>query len=132
MARVFAPGDAKTLALPGRSSREIVAGHLGADNLSFRLVEIAPLEPGQPKRGPHIHQDFEECIYVMSGSGVTETDGIEHPIQAGDTILIPAGELHATRASGSEPLKLLCFFPTDDVGSGTTEFPSWEKAREKL
>ena len=130
MARVFTPAEAKTLALPGRLSREIVAGHLGAKNLSFRLVEIAPLKPDEPRRGPHFHQDFEECIYVLSGSGATETAGVEHPIQAGDTILIPAGELHATRASGSEPLTLLCFFPTADVASGTTEFPSWNAAGE--
>ena len=127
MAQVFTPADAKSLALPGRVSREIVSGEHGAEKLSFRYVEIAPLAPGQPNRGPHFHQGFEECIYVLSGSGVTETDGIEYPFEAGDTILIPAGELHATRAQ--EKLTLLCFFPTDDVASGTTEFPSWEAAR---
>jgi len=129
MARVFTPADAKRLALPGRVSREIVSGEHGAEKLSFRHVEIAPLEPGQPNRGPHFHQGFEECIYVLSGSGVTETDGVEYPLEAGDTVLIPAGELHATRAVGNEKLTLLCFFPTDDVGSGTTEFPSWAAAR---
>lgn len=131
MARVITPSEAKTLSLPGRLSREIVSGSLGADKLSFRHVEIAPLAPGQAKRGPHFHHDFEECIYVLSGSGVTETDGVEYPLKAGDTVLIPAGELHATRATGSGPLELLCFFPTADVGAGTTEFSSWDEAGEK-
>jgi quercetin dioxygenase-like cupin family protein len=129
MARVFGPADAKTLSLPGRFSREIVSGARGAEQVSFRLVEIAPAKPGEPSRGPHVHKNFEECIYVLSGAGVTETDGAEHPLKAGDTILVPAGELHVTRAAGSEPLKLLCFFPTADVAAGTREFPSWDDAR---
>ena len=128
MAKVFGPGDARTLSLPGRLSREIVSGGRGAERVSFRLVEIAPPKPGEPRRGPHVHQGFEECIYVLAGAGVTETDGVEHRVQAGDTILIPPGELHVTHATGSEPLRLLCFFPVADVGSGTKEFSSWVEA----
>jgi quercetin dioxygenase-like cupin family protein len=129
MARVFGPADAKTLSLPGRLSREIVAGGRGAEGVSFRLVEIAPSKPGEPRRGPHVHRGFEECIYVLSGAGITETDSGEHPIAAGDTILIPPGELHVTHVTGSEPLRLLCFFPVSDVAAGTREFPSWDEAR---
>ena len=129
MAKVFGPADAKTLSLPGRLSREIVSGGRGAERVSFRLVEIAPSKPGEPRRGPHVHRGFEECIYVLSGSGLTETDGVEHPIAAGDTILIPPGELHVTHVTGGEPLRLLCFFPVSDVAGGTREFPSWDEAR---
>jgi quercetin dioxygenase-like cupin family protein len=129
MARVFGPSEAKALSLPGRLSREIVSGGSGAESLSFRLVEIAPAKPSEPSRGPHVHKNFEECIYVLSGAGVTETDGGEHKLKAGDTLLVPAGELHVTRATGSEPLKLLCFFPTADVAAGTREFSSWDDAR---
>jgi quercetin dioxygenase-like cupin family protein len=129
MAKVVKPADAGRLSLPGRQSSEIVSGPLGADKVSFRLVEIAPLEPGAPPRGPHVHFDFEECIYVLSGEGATETETGEHPVEAGDTILIPPGELHATRATGGGPLTLLCFFPVADVGSGTKEFASWDEAR---
>jgi quercetin dioxygenase-like cupin family protein len=129
MASVFTPSDAKTLSLPGRLSREVVSGKVGAERVSFRVVEIAPSAHGETPRGPHFHENFEECIYVISGSGVTETDGAEHPLQAGDTILIPPGELHVTRATGDAPLKLLCFFPIAAVAPGTTEFSSWDEAR---
>jgi len=129
MARVFTPAGARTLSLPGRLSREIVAGDRGAEHVSFRLVEIAPPKSGEPRRGPHVHHSFEECIYVLAGSGVTETEGVEYAVEAGDTILIPAGELHVTRATEDEPLRLLCFFPTADVGAGTKEFSSWDEAR---
>ena len=37
----------------------------------------------------------------------------------GGPILVPPGELHVTRATGTEPLKLLCFFPTAAVAPGT-------------
>lgn len=129
MAHVVKPSDAKSLSLPGRLSREIVSGKLGADRVSFRFVEIAPLKPGEPRRGPHIHPEFEECIYVLAGSGVTETESGEFLLEAGDTILIPAGELHVSHPTGGEPLQLLCFFPVADVTPGTTEFPSWDAAR---
>jgi len=129
MAQIFSPADAKALSLPGRMSREIVSGKLGADNVTFRLVEIAPLAPGATRRGPHIHPTFEECIYVVAGAGVTETESGEYPVKAGDTILIPAGELHVSHPTGSESLQLLCFFPTSDVGAGTKEYSSWEEAK---
>ena len=43
------------------------------------------------------------------------------PYCAGDTILIPSGEKHATRNTGSEPLVLLCFFPVADIAQRTQE-----------
>jgi len=58
---------------------------------------------------------------VMSGEGCTEADSGNYPLQAGDTILIPSGEKHATRNTGSEPLVLLCFFPVADIAHRTQE-----------
>lgn len=129
MARVVKPAEARQLSLPGRLSREIVSGPLGADNVSFRLVEIAPLAPGATPRGPHVHHDFEECIYILSGSCTTECESGTFPLEAGDTILVPAGELHVTHVTGDTPVQLLCFFPVAEVGPGTTEFPNWDAAR---
>ena len=69
----------------------------------------------------HFHNGFEECIYVMSGTGYTEADSGNYPLKAGDTILIPSGEKHATRNTGTEPLVLLCFFPVADISRKTEE-----------
>ncbi len=125
MARVFALKDATNLSLPGRNSREIVAAASGAQRSTVRFVEIEPDKSGA-RRGPHVHFDFEECIHVLSGDGLTRTDKGEYPLTAGDTILIPAGEKHATYNTGSTVLTLLCFFPTDDVGAATAEYESWD------
>jgi uncharacterized cupin superfamily protein len=115
MARVLTQEQAKNLGLPGRKSLEIVSGEKGSRAVTLRLVEIAIPQPGDKPRGRHFHSDTEECIYVLSGAGRTESDSGEHGLKAGDTLLIPAGEAHVTRNTGTGPLVLLCFFPTARV-----------------
>lgn len=112
MARVVRPSEAKSLGLPGRISNEIVSGaHGGSLSCTFRVVEVPVFKAGEPGRVRHCHDGHEECIYVLSGRGSTQAGDRRHEIQAGDTILIPPGEMHVTSNVGSEPLMLLCFFP---------------------
>ena len=59
------------------------------------------------------------------GTGVTQSESGDIPIKPGDIVLIPAGEKHMTRNTGTEPLVLLCFFPTPDVSGSTDEFASF-------
>jgi quercetin dioxygenase-like cupin family protein len=115
MARVLTQAQAKNLGLPGRKSLEIVSGEKGSRAVTLRLVEIAVPRAGDKPRGRHFHSDTEECIYVLSGEGRTESESGDHRLKAGDAILIPAGEPHVTRNTGGEPLVLLCFFPTARV-----------------
>ena len=121
MARVVKAGEAKSLGLPGRKSLELVSGEMGASAVTLRLVEIPVPRAGEQQRGAHRHDGFEECIYVVSGQGVTHADSGEHPLRAGDAILVPPGESHVTRNTGTEPLVLLCFFPVGDVKAGTAD-----------
>lgn len=121
MARVLTQSQAKSMGLPGRKSLEIVSGEKGSQSVTLRLVEIPVAHPGDKPRGRHFHNGFEECIYVMSGTGCTEADSGNYPLVAGDTILIPSGEKHATRNTGNEPLVLLCFFPVADISKRTEE-----------
>jgi mannose-6-phosphate isomerase-like protein (cupin superfamily) len=124
MTRLIKQTQAKRLDLPGRMSLEAVSGAIGS-RMSFRIVEIAPLKPGAPLRGPHLHNDFEECIYVLSGQAAMHAESGVFDADPGDILLIPPGEKHMTINTGSEPLRLLCFFPVPDVGVGTTEFKSF-------
>lgn len=121
MAKVLTQSEAKSMGLPGRKSLEIVSGEKGSQAVTLRLVEIPVPRPGETPRAPHYHQGFEECIFVMSGQGCTEAESGRYPLTAGDTILIPSGEKHATRNTGSEPLVLLCFFPVSDITRRTHE-----------
>jgi mannose-6-phosphate isomerase-like protein (cupin superfamily) len=129
MARVFTPNDSRQLSLPGRRSREILAAASGAAS-TLRFVEIDPVGPDGPKRGPHVHDGFEECIYVLAGEGTMEADSGTYKVRAGDTVLVPEGERHVTHNTGADVLTLLCFFPTGDVNAGTVEFESWDSSRE--
>src|SRR6202047_805303 len=121
MARVFTQGEAKSLGLPGRTALEIVSGEGGGSGITLRKVEIPVSSPGVSPRSSHVHNNFEECIYVLAGEGMTEADSGNYALKAGDAIVIPCGEKHATRNTGTEPLVLLCFFPVGDIRQGTAE-----------
>jgi mannose-6-phosphate isomerase-like protein (cupin superfamily) len=125
MARLLKQSEAKRLGLPGRTSLEPVCGEIGS-RVSFRIAEIAPVKPGDKPRGPHLHDGFEECIYVLRGTGVMHAESGEIPIKPGDIVLVPPNEKHMTLNTGPEPLVLLCFFPVPDVSGGTTEFASFK------
>lgn len=121
MAKLYKQSEAKQLGLPGRKALEIVSGARGSRNVTLRLAEIPVPKPGEPPRAAHHHNEFEECIFVLSGEGRTYADSGEYPLKAGDTLLMPAGERHVTRNTGTEPLLLLCFFPVPDITEGTQE-----------
>ncbi len=112
MVKIIHPGDARDLNLPGRKSLELISKEIGAAAVTLRLVEIPVPAPDEVPRKPHRHTDFEECMYVLSGEGATHTANGESPVTAGDAILVPPGELHVTRNTGTTPLRMLCFFPT--------------------
>ena len=109
------PKNAKQLDLPGRSSRELVGGEEQSENVSLRYVVISPPKPTDKKRNPHFHPNSAECIYVLSGHGLTHSGEQEYKIQTGDTILISKGEHHYTENVGKKDLRLLCFFPSKNI-----------------
>ena len=109
------------MGLPGRTALEIVSASTGAKGLTLRLVEIPPHDPDSAVRGSHQHDECEECIFVLSGTGRMSAAGLEHEVAAGDSILVPPGEGHVTRNTGTSPLLLLCFFPVADISRSTKE-----------
>ncbi|MBI3435046.1 MAG: cupin domain-containing protein [Proteobacteria bacterium] len=124
MARLIKQAQARRLGLAGRVAIEPVSGEIGS-RMTFRIAEIPVQRPGDPARGPHRHDGYEECIYVLRGCGVTQAQSGDVPVGPGDIVLIAPGEKHVTRNTGNEPLVLLCFFPNPDVSATTQEFPDF-------
>ncbi len=63
----------------------------------FKPGETAHPEPR------HVH-DVDEVFVFLQGKGVLPIDGVDYPVQAGDVVIVEAGEDHHTRSSVAEPL----------------------------
>ena len=124
MTRIVQSGQGTTIDLEGRRSREVIAARDGAASSTFRVVEI---DPGPVDRGPHVHDDFEEVIHVLQGTGLLRTDTGAFPLTEGDTCLVPPGVRHAAFNTGETTLRLLCYFPVNSIGPATREFPDWSR-----
>jgi len=58
---------------------------------------------------PHHHASMHEVFFVQQGSGCITVEGIEHEVGPGSCLLVEAGESHALKNTGGEPLVLLLF-----------------------
>ncbi|ADY73127.1 Cupin 2 conserved barrel domain protein [Desulfurobacterium thermolithotrophum DSM 11699] len=68
-------------------------------------VSMLAIEPGV-EIPIHIHETQADSIYVLEGKGEVYINGEWQEIDAGDYVLIPPGEKHGVRSTGSIPLKL--------------------------
>ena len=74
--------------------------------------------PGETVRPAHSHPDGEELIYVISGVGKVAVDGEVARLRPGTAVLFPKGSVHMVRNSGTEEMKVICFFaPPADLGT---------------
>ncbi len=83
----------------------------------FALRSIA-VEPGG--HTPKHQHDYEHEVFVVSGVGSVLLEGQYHPIKAGDTILVPANELHqfTVDQQANEPFRFLCLVPVEQNCGG--------------
>lgn len=63
------------------------------------------LSPGRSTGGPdNAHEAADQWLYVVSGSGEATVDGRNVALEAGDLLLIAAGETHEIAAGSREAL----------------------------
>lgn len=55
----------------------------------------------------HYHRSHTEHVFVIEGAGTMLLGSEERPVKAGDTIIIPAGTVHAVRVTGDPPLRVI-------------------------
>ena len=109
--------DVETLGLPGRELRWLVApaagpaaftvGPLPADHCSACVIRVAP---GDKVRPAHSHPNGEEVIYIIRGSGRVMVDGEVALVKEGSVVLFPRGAVHMLHNTGTEEMKVVCFF----------------------
>jgi len=98
-----------------RKIAELVSAQvLGSQGVTCRLVEINPISCTEV-RNPHLHLDIEETIYVLEGEGEVWFEGNVAKIYPNDLILIPKQEKHMILNTTEKPLKIICFFPSNDM-----------------
>ncbi len=99
--------EAEVFPLPGRDWYL----YIGPQNSPARnlTVGVAVFPPGSKPTG-HIHDTQEEIIYITSGRGRLVTPDATAELEAGVSVFIPIGTLHATESDGPEPLELVSVF----------------------
>jgi mannose-6-phosphate isomerase-like protein (cupin superfamily) len=57
----------------------------------------------------------DEQVTLLEGSGEVEIEGAVTPLVPYDSTYIPAGQRHAFRNKGDEPMRILWIYPTQEV-----------------
>jgi mannose-6-phosphate isomerase-like protein (cupin superfamily) len=71
---------------------------------------LMSLEPGEDI-GAETHRGIDQFFRVEAGKGLVEIDGVRHPIQAGDAVVVPSGSEHnVINTSKVQPLKLYTIY----------------------
>ena len=78
---------------------------MGLLNLGIHLVRI---EPGKDSTTHHYHEDDEEFIYVLEGSGTAQINNEQFAISGGDFMAFPTGgPAHSLHNSSNQDLVYL-------------------------
>ena len=100
--------DAEEIDLPGRRVRWLVADdRIKAEHCSSCVIWV---KPGEKVRPAHSHPLGEDVIYIVSGAGRVLVGGDTSPVKAGSMVLFPTGVPHMLHNTGSEEMKVVCFF----------------------
>jgi quercetin dioxygenase-like cupin family protein len=105
---VIHESEVEELDLPGRRFRWLVAeDRIQSKYSSVCVIRVAP---GDKVRPAHSHPQGEEVIYIISGSGRVLVEGEVAQVRAGSTVLFPQGAVHMLHNTGTEEMKVVCFF----------------------
>ena len=100
--------EVEALGLPGRELRWVVApGALPASHCSACVIRVAAGDKVTPA---HSHPNGEEVIYIIQGSGRVLVGADVQTVRKGTVVLFPQGVPHMLHNTGSEEMKVVCFF----------------------
>lgn len=96
------------------------------DNGNFRKVlytakssqlVLMNLLPGE-EIGEEVHE-LDQFLRVEAGIGKAILDGVEHAVEDGSAIVVPAGAMHNVVNTGTEPMKLYTIYSPPEHKDGT-------------
>ena len=96
-------------AADGLEKGVLISDEQGAPNFAIRRF-VLEADAEVPKHT----NDVEHEQYVLEGSYTVGIEGEEYEVEAGDSLLIPAGAVHWYRNEGDEPGAFLCAVPNGD------------------
>jgi quercetin dioxygenase-like cupin family protein len=112
---------AKPVEMEGASGctvRWLVSESDGAPTFAMREFEVAP--GGYTPRHSH---DYEHEVFVLEGSGAVYEGEEQHPLKAGDVVLVQPNEVHQFRNLSDKPMRFLCLIPNSATGKAVTVAP---------
>lgn len=105
---VLHESDIKMKSLPGRALGWVASQDvLGSRYCSSCLIRV---QPGNTVKPAHSHPKGEEIIHILAGEGQVNIDGKVSSVRSGSTVLFREGAIHMLRNTGTEELKVICFF----------------------
>ena len=90
-------------------ARRVIYPEMGAKRITLNYIVFGPGE----EFPQHDHGEAEDVFVILEGSGVLKQGDIQRPIQAGDVVHVPAGEIHGTIAGPSGMVCISCQAPPD-------------------
>lgn len=60
--------------------------------------------------GEEVHEEVDQFLRIEAGRGKAILDGVEHAVEDGSAIVVPAGARHNVINTGEEPLKLYTLY----------------------
>ncbi len=104
--QVLAAGEGRTAAplnVVGEETLVKVAAADSGGQLAFFHL-LAPPMSGPPR---HVHSREDELFYVLEGQLVFELDGVRHTVEAGGTVYLQRGVVHAYQNFTAADARLL-------------------------
>ena len=74
------------------------------------MLVMNTLEPGM-QLNPHVHDDFDQLVYIVEGRCNYYVDGEPHEMSGGSLMLVPAGSPHYIEPIDDPCLNLDIFTP---------------------
>jgi len=119
----LAPGGGRIVPTP--AGGQVAFKVRGKDSSGTVSVPEFEVPAGAGPR-PHVHEEAEECIYVLHGELRIQLGDETHNARAGTCIFIPRGTPHHFQNVGQDPASLLAVYTPGGIEEFFEDFAAGE------